>query len=1184
MKKHHTKDLHWHIIYIAFCVMVLPGFSIQAQEVTGLDDWTLYIDQGHSQQENMGLFGYSEAEKVLRVGLALRDFFEDETDIEAVYTARETDDDYISLAGRVTDANTLATDFYYSIHSDAGPPQINSTLMLWGGWKSNGELVEKTPEGGADYGAILDWDLTGAMRIERRGNYADRVFYQGDVHHHENQWPYLYVNRHTNMASLLSEAGFHTNPGQQMLNLNEEWKVLEALSAYRSFLEWHDIDRPAIGIATGIIRDIETEKALNDATVTIGDQSYTTDGWESLFHEYSDDPEQLRNGFYFIQGLEPLDTLEVEFSKEGYQTLIVDLVIESDPNNLTEYNLSFLDVEMTSMIPPVVESVEPAEELDELIPGTPLVVNFSRKMNQESVEDAIDITPEADISFSWEDQFTLEINTSQFEYLENYTLTIDGDIAKNALTDQFLDGNEDGEEGGNFVLDVTMSDEDTDPPLLLAYVPAENAPARSSRPIIRLNYDEEINEESITGEAIILQDVTNDVPVEGVIQHKVVDDQSVLHFFPTEDLEADNSYTVEVAEGLSDMFDNETEAFSFQFYVLEQEITEQTVIDDFNSGINNWWHPQQAGQTEGIVTEQTYREYNPTVVNHSVESTGSMKLNYAWDDSYAGTPYIRLYLPPGASQNTNRFNVDDVLQVYVFGDGSGNDFRMVISDGANELETTNWKTIDWIGWKLVSWDLANDPVVAWFGGDGVLDGTNFYMDGFHIREGEDAKSTGAFYFDHLHFVKREDVNYPTELYENFQDYDDFTTNLFPWITLDVDGDITWNPQGFTFPGSGEPYAYKVMNPEETTPPITDDHPPVDGDKYLIAMMSQTPDENKWLISPQLKITELSELRFFAKSIEVAEFGPERFRVLVSMDDEETFEFNPDHFMTISEGDYVEAPAEWTEYAYFLGDYAGEVIRFAIQYVSHDDYMLMLDAIEIAPAQTYTLSLDALPEEGGSVNGAGDYAEGQQVEVDAEPVTGYHFVEWTDQDGNELGTDETYSFTMPDEDIHITGHFAKTAYSVSVNLDPEEGGSIEGEGMYFYEDEVTMEAIPANQYIFEYWSDRDGNVLSEEEVYMFSMPAFDLQLNAHFEIASSIVEAEKGNVLIYPNPADYYLYIEARESIKELTIHNTEGRQVLHEPSESKSLKLNISNLESGLYIIEIKTGNTTTQRKFLINK
>ncbi len=1126
-------------------LFVLPALIIgtqtaSAQQVTGLSDWVLFIDPGHSQFENEGLYNYTEAEKNLRVAWALRDMFFEQTDIDTVYLARQTDQDFISLEGRVALANTLNTDFYYSIHSDAGPSHVNSTLMLYGGWMSNGILVEKTPEGGKDYGAILDWDLTGAMRIDRRGNRADRDYYIPNQTHHATQAPYLYVNRWTNMASLLSEAGFHTNPGQQMLNLNHEWKTLEALSAFRSFLEWHNLDRPAIGVATGIIRDIETGLALNDVTVTIGEQTYTTDGWESLFNQYSNNPDQLRNGFYFIQGLTPLENVEVVFEKENYQTLTVDHLIVSNPNGLTEENLSFLDPLMTSVEPAVVTEVEPADELMDLIPGTPLVITFSRKMDKPTVEAAFSTDPAAPVSFSWPDDFTLVVNTTEFAYLQDYTITIDGTIAMNEITGQFLDGDADGTEGGDYVLNILMSDEDTDPPAVVEQWPAPNSQASHPRPVIRLIYDEEIMEESIPDDAITLATEDGGASVEGIFDHKVVDEKSILHFFPSQDLTPDNVYTVTVAAGLSDMFNNATESYSFEFLLLDQPITQTTVIDDFNTGIESWWHPNQAGQTVGIIPELTNRTHNNQFVVHSVNSTGSMKLSYGWDTNYAGLPYIRQYLPPTASQNNTRFNIDDVLQLYVFGDGSNNELRIMIRDGLNHLETHEWITIDWTGWKLISWDLANDQAFGWVNGNGEIEGANFYIDGFHLRYAEGAAETGAIYFDHLHFIKRDEVQYPTTLQENWQDYDDFSTDLFPWITIDADSVNTKDPVGFTFPGAGEPFAFRVMNPTQTTPPIDGDYPAIDGDKYLFAMMSEQVNENKWLISPQLKATGLSELKFFARAFQ----GTERFRVLISLDDESEFTFDPNDFTQISAGSYTEVTDQWTQYTYYLGAYADQVYRFAIQYVSEDDLMLMLDHFEVGTAPTWPLSLSAEPADGGEVTGAGDYAEGQQVTVEANPATGFMFSHWADTDGNEVSTAANYTFAMPASELALVAHFTLASYDLTLKISPEGAGTVTGAGSYHYNEQVTAGATANEGYQFVNWVDRDGNVMSTDPVYQFAMPAIPYELTAVFEplpqfyTLTLLAQPEEGGevygagdyeegeeLFITAQPADGFLFVK-----------------------------------------------------------
>lgn len=1201
------KCLAWVLITV---VSFFLGSPANAQ-VTGLNEWTLYIDQGHAQTENMGLFNYSEAEKVLRVGLALRTYLLEHTDIEAVYVARENDQDNITLTERVDEANTLGVDFYYSIHSDAGAPESNRTLMLYGGWRSNGVTVEKTPQGGKAYGLLLNVNLPGAMRIPTSGNYADRVFYQGEVYHHENQFPYLYVNRVSLMASLLSEGGFHTNPTQQQRNMNAEWKKLEALAAFWSILDFKNVNKPVIGVATGIIRDVETQKPLNGITVTIGDQEYVTDTYESLFYQYSSDPKELSNGFYFIEGLDPLSNVEVTFSSDDYNTYQANLTIASNPGGNITQNLSFLDVQLTSSVPAVVESVEPAGSLSNLVPGTTLVVRFSRKMNQSSVEEAISTDPPAELSYSWQNEFTLRVNTSQLAFVTPYELTIDGTVAQNLLTGQYLDGDGDGQEGGDFTLAFTTSEEDSTAPQLIAFSPSENEPARVLRPIIRLLYDEPILGSSIPQNPITLIPESGGDPVAGVVHHKVVNGQSILQFFPTEDLDPSLVYLAQVTGGLSDDFYNSTEAFTLRFYLIEQPITQLTVIDSFDGGIVNWWHPQQAGQTAGILTELTGRYPDANVVNHTTASTSSMRLDYAWDTGFAGTPYIRLYLPANASQNNNRFNADDVLQIYLFGDGSGNEFRFMIRDGLNQLEGSEWINVDWVGWKLVSWDLANDPVVGWVSGNGVLEGQNFYFDSFHLRYAANALTQGSVYIDDLRFVKRQPLAFPTTLFESFEAYEDFTTDLFPWITVDVQGEITWNPAGFTFPGSGTAYAFKVLNPALTEGPIIDNHPAFEGDKYLIAMQSQLIGDNKWLISPQIMATQSSLLRFYAKSIS-NQWGLERFKVYVLVDGNPVFSFNPEAFETISEGDYLEAPLQWTQFSYFLGDYAGQVIRFAIQYVSYDSYMFMLDQVEVIQEAAVIASIT--PVDDVSVS----YGTSQAVVLgELQPSTtildsfgNSHLVglNWSIEgyDAFSPGNFEatgTFSLpegvgqTDPETPLEVTATVTvRKPYLVSIApVNPLEvafGTSEEEAIAMLPENTVLISSYSGLTFTVNLdWSIEgyNGSVAGDYAATgVFNLPDELDQANPPLDLkVTTTVTVQQDNTAVpdisntgfrvYPNPARLELTVEARSIIERLQVLGLDGRIILSEEPLQDYYRLSLSGLNQGMYLLRIQTAKGLKQ-------
>lgn len=431
---------------MCIALLVLTGSVTTADaQVTGLDGWTIYLDPGHSRQENQGYAGYSEAEKVLRVGLALREMLEEQTDIDTVYMSRTNDEQLVTLSERSTHANTVNADFFYSIHSDAPSITANSTLFLYGGWRENGETVEKIPEGGKHMGDIMEVDLTAAMRTNTRGNYADRTFYQGFPDNHTRKEPYLHVNRETMMASVLSEAGFHTNPTQNMRNMNAEWKRLEAQSAFWSILTYHDIEHPPVGIAAGYISDSETDQLINGATVTINGQSYTTDTYESLFHQWSDDPDHLRNGFYYIEDLPHGDTLEVYLDAPGYYPDTTTIYIRDD-------FFSFKDMTLLSDRAPHVTSTIPENGEGNLSTTGWVRITFSRPMDSESVEQAISITPDVeDLNWLWSSSNTQTgFSRTLLEDSTIYTITI-GEMAEDVYGHRF-DGNNDGQSGGEFEL------------------------------------------------------------------------------------------------------------------------------------------------------------------------------------------------------------------------------------------------------------------------------------------------------------------------------------------------------------------------------------------------------------------------------------------------------------------------------------------------------------------------------------------------------------------------------------------------------------------------------------------------------------------------------------------------------------------------------------------------------------
>ncbi|MDX9942962.1 MAG: T9SS type A sorting domain-containing protein [Bacteroidales bacterium] len=75
---------------------------------------------------------------------------------------------------------------------------------------------------------------------------------------------------------------------------------------------------------------------------------------------------------------------------------------------------------------------------------------------------------------------------------------------------------------------------------------------------------------------------------------------------------------------------------------------------------------------------------------------------------------------------------------------------------------------------------------------------------------------------------------------------------------------------------------------------------------------------------------------------------------------------------------------------------------------------------------YSLTLRAVPEEGGSVDGAGDFVAGTEVTITATPASGFIFLEWEDDSGEEFGDEPAMTFSMPENDLLLKAIFQSTA--------------------------------------------------------------------------------------------------------------------------------------------------------------
>ena len=138
--------------------------------------------------------------------------------------------------------------------------------------------------------------------------------------------------------------------------------------------------------------------------------------------------------------------------------------------------------------------------------------------------------------------------------------------------------------------------------------------------------------------------------------------------------------------------------------------------------------------------------------------------------------------------------------------------------------------------------------------------------------------------------------------------------------------------------------------------------------------------------------------------------------------------------------------------------------------------------------TCNITLSQNIENGGTVNGAGNYPYGQTVIVHATSnVPEFMFSNWT-EDGNIVSTKFIYSFTAT-QPRHLVANFSPAVYHIPVYANPGEGGTVSGGGEYTYGDLVTLSAVPKSDFQFLNWTkftSGNGTVVSTEPNYSYDV--------------------------------------------------------------------------------------------------
>ncbi|MFH1160889.1 MAG: choice-of-anchor J domain-containing protein [bacterium] len=467
---------------------------------------------------------------------------------------------------------------------------------------------------------------------------------------------------------------------------------------------------------------------------------------------------------------------------------------------------------------------------------------------------------------------------------------------------------------------------------------------------------------------------------------------------------------------------------------------------------------------------------------------------------------------------------------------------------------------------------------------------------------------------------------------------EWTFDFLPWTVVDVDQLPTYGFTNYTFPHMFEAMAYIVFNPETTDPPMTGDPEiqPHSGAQFGACMASvpSPPQGNDdWFMSDLVDIgtdSDGASFTFWAKSYTDA-YGLERFNVAVS-----TTGNDPGDFSVISDPPYLEAPIVWTEYTFDLSAYAGQSIYVAIQCVSYDAFVFMIDDLVIDSGlipqdcdhfDTYTAGELLCPQSGGLwttwSNNPGGPDDGY--------VTDAEFL----SPPNSLSIDES---VLVSDLVYNLNQTTSGLWLISLDIMVPAGGTYGGYynimqdmtlfgvadewgfQIYFASDGTGyMQDADFNETDFTYtvgeWTESDvivdldsswaelwingalinawqwdivgSNMLGVIDIYAAAPgtddPKFYVDDVCFIQVPVGIdpVAANQPGIRLFPNPATTFLNITSPDQLLEVQIFNTFGQTVYAGKVSGNSLQINIQNFESGLYIVQVRSENRFETKKFM---
>lgn len=394
-----------------------------------------------------------------------------------------------------------------------------------------------------------------------------------------------------------------------------------------------------------------------------------------------------------------------------------------------------------------------------------IMISFSKTMDTTSFTGNVIFDPDiGGFSLNWtsdQKQLTITPLVNLVNDVE-YTLTIKKEVTD--INGKELDGAANGGSSEDFILVFYTSALDIFPPRLIYSNPSTQVYTDNFdvQGIFSFAFDELLDHSSLQTTSTSVNWSGQAVPHKALIYD--IEDRSAVCIQTTEPLYSGHNYQISLSTDLTDTSGNHLDTIiTVQFATQPYAYSEVRMIDNF-SGTGFWRAPGYSGSTNGVNTVASTFDisntvYLPTAYTPIEKKSG--RLHYVWDPTFLNPPgseyLLREYLDDSPPRLVE-FDTSYVLQCYILGDGSYNKFRFAVDDNlpataAQYHEVSKWITIDWLGWRLIEWDLGDPESVGQWLGNGVLEGT-LRIDSFQLTHDETGAMSGTLYFSNLRVIKK----------------------------------------------------------------------------------------------------------------------------------------------------------------------------------------------------------------------------------------------------------------------------------------------------------------------------------------------------------------------------------------------------------------------------------------------